>query len=689
MTLLENIPYELRNYRQFCMWKYEKSDGEKPTKVPYCAQTGKHASVNNPQTWCSFDQAAHTLETLPQSYSGIGFVLTENDPFTFIDLDAPKSSDPAEVDSINARQQTVFEEFDSYAEYSPSGKGLHIIVKGAIPSGRKRSSIEIYSSQRFMTLTGNVYRKAPIRDYSDLIKSLWAQMGGEKLEKIKTKSIPQTEEDAEIIKSAKSAANGDKFSDLYDVGNWQKHNYPSQSEADQALINIIAFYSKNHEQIKRIFQSSKLGLRDKAKRNNYINPMIEKAFDRELPKIDFSGLSNQFSALQYNPNTVPLKIDSLGYLLDFAETEPDTEFAIESIMPCGEVILLSADGGVGKTYLGLQLGLNVSAGHSFFGLATKQSPFLFISAEDTKLVIARRMRIIAQHNQLLLKNEFTKPIHDNFNLFEIVGSALWTEQKGSATGVPTSMMGEVEKRIIETGAKVAVIDNAASVFAADHMSNIMVTAFITHLRNIAARTKCTILLLAHVSAEAANNRAPKHYFGSTAWNNAVRSRLFMELIPASNGLAEYIEVHHEKSNYGKLAAPIKLFRDSSTGMLHQLSNRDIAQAIESNITTIAEKVLDDITELHKRGEVVNAAVSGQRTTYAILTQHFPNSYSDTDNKQKREVKLAIQKLSENKRIYKEQCLTDSRNYINQWIPAKVDIVPTLCNESPKQVNLIG
>jgi putative DNA primase/helicase len=43
---------------------------------------------------------------------------------------------------------------DSYAEVSPSGKGVHVIVKGKVAQGRRRNKIEVYSSSRYMTMTG-------------------------------------------------------------------------------------------------------------------------------------------------------------------------------------------------------------------------------------------------------------------------------------------------------------------------------------------------------------------------------------------------------------------------------------------------------------------------------------------------------------------------------------------------------
>ena len=288
--MLNNIPQEMRIFKQWVVWRYEDTDGPKPTKVPYSALNGRLASVTDPATWASFDEVSHALKSSGM-YSGIGFVLTEADPFAFIDLDDTKG-DQIGLD----RQVKIFNEFDSYAERSPSGNGLHIIVKGSLPSGRRRSHIEVYSSARYMTMTGDIYRNAPIKDCGELLNVLWSQMGSGSVAAAVYAGVAEAKEsDEEVIARATAAANGDKFADLF-AGRWQDY-YPSQSEADFALVDIIAFYTQNRAQISRMFRASGLGQREKGKRVDYVNYMLNKCFDRMLPPVDIDGLRNQLNAV--------------------------------------------------------------------------------------------------------------------------------------------------------------------------------------------------------------------------------------------------------------------------------------------------------------------------------------------------------------------------------------------------------
>jgi hypothetical protein len=286
--MYDNIPLEMRLYPQWVAWRYEEvEDSDKPTKVPYCVKTGRLAKTNAPETWCSFDEALQVLKN-HNWYNGIGFVLTENDPYAFIDLDDTKGDQIA-----TDRQIKIYNEFCSFAERSPSGKGLHIIIKGEIPSGRKRSFIEIYSQGRFMTMTGDVYRGEQINNYNDLLNALYEQMGEGRNAALFYAGLEKASStDERILEIAASAANGEKFYDLYHVGNWQKY-YPSQSEADFALFDIIAFYSQNGQQTQRIFLNSKLAEREKSRAQYRINYMLNRCFDRMLPPVDIEHLQNK------------------------------------------------------------------------------------------------------------------------------------------------------------------------------------------------------------------------------------------------------------------------------------------------------------------------------------------------------------------------------------------------------------
>jgi primase-polymerase (primpol)-like protein len=143
----EGIPEELKNRPQWVNWRLEERGGDF-TKVPHTPRTGRKASTTDLLTWGTFDDALTALQ--PEQYGGIGFVFSSGDPYCGIDLDGCRNPETGEV---NAWAERMIGDLDGYAEVSPSGRGVHVIVRGKTPN-RRRPSVEVYSSERFFTVTG-------------------------------------------------------------------------------------------------------------------------------------------------------------------------------------------------------------------------------------------------------------------------------------------------------------------------------------------------------------------------------------------------------------------------------------------------------------------------------------------------------------------------------------------------------
>lgn len=305
--MYRNIPEEMRTYPQWVLWRLEWRTDDiehklKPTKIPYQIN-GYRASVTERGHWATFEQVmAHAPAFLAQGvvsepdaspketgYSGIGFVLTKYDPYAIVDLDYTAVIEDRE------RQMKLGAALNSYTEFSPSGQGFHIITKAILPGpGRRRASIELYDAERFMTMTGNVYQAAPIMARQDIVSILYEELRTAPVIYNVGVDKPQTQDDTAIFNAAIKADNGLKFEQLW-TGKWDEH-YSSQSEADFALIDMLTFYTENRAQIVRMFRASALGQREKAERDNYVLPMVERSFDRQIPPVDVSGLAAQFLA---------------------------------------------------------------------------------------------------------------------------------------------------------------------------------------------------------------------------------------------------------------------------------------------------------------------------------------------------------------------------------------------------------
>src|SRR5215217_4409248 len=139
----------IRDLRQWLCWRIEERNGEL-TKVPYTPRTGQRADSTAPDTWGGYDEAASACKD--HSYAGIGFVFTPEDDLCGVDLDKCLDSETGEIESWAWK---IIEELDSYTEISPSGTGVHILVRGELPAGRNRKGrFEAYDRSRYFTVTG-------------------------------------------------------------------------------------------------------------------------------------------------------------------------------------------------------------------------------------------------------------------------------------------------------------------------------------------------------------------------------------------------------------------------------------------------------------------------------------------------------------------------------------------------------
>jgi len=253
---ISNIPEELKRYHSWVNWYYDDSDeiGKKPQKIPKDPKNQEFADVTNSLTWGSFEEA---LKIIDKHYPvGLGFVFSSGDPFTAIDLDKC-CNDAGEIEPWALE---IIQGFNSYTEISPSGLGVHIIVKGKLPKGekgRKKGNIEMYDSERFFTFTGNVLEGySTIEDRQNEVAKLHLKVfSSEKPTVGDNTAISPTLEDEKLIEMAGNAKDGEKFKSLF---SGDTSGYNSHSEADQALCNILAFWTQENAQIDRIFRQSRL-----------------------------------------------------------------------------------------------------------------------------------------------------------------------------------------------------------------------------------------------------------------------------------------------------------------------------------------------------------------------------------------------------------------------------------------------
>jgi putative DNA primase/helicase len=257
----DNIPAALKARRHWVCWRYALPR-RKWTKIPYDASGQHKASSTAPITWAPFENVFATYQK--GEVDGIGYVLSEKQHLVAIDLDHCRD---AETGAIADWAQIIVTALDTYTEVSPSGTGLHLFLKGTLPvRGGKRGQIEVYQSARYVTITGNHLADTPttIKARQEALNVFYQQTFETKARRAtpvphaSNGHNPLSDDDA-LLQKALEAKNGSKFSKLW-AGDTS--DYPSASEADLALCGLLSFWTKDAEQIDRLFRRSDL-YRDK------------------------------------------------------------------------------------------------------------------------------------------------------------------------------------------------------------------------------------------------------------------------------------------------------------------------------------------------------------------------------------------------------------------------------------------
>src|SRR5215216_2348590 len=262
--------------KQWLCWRIEERH-DKPTKVPYSPLTGEKARSTDPKTWASYEEAVSACRE--HGYEGIGFVFTPEDDLCGVDLDGCLDPETGEIESW---AQEIIEELDSYTEISPSGTGVHVLVRAELPEGRNRKGMfEAYDRERYFTVTG--------RHLSSTLRSIEGRQ--EQLERVaqcvfresdsanshKAPSPEFTAElsDQEIIERAAGADNGEKFRRLW-AGDTS--GYTSASEADAALCSLLTFWTgPDPQRIDNLFRRSGLCREKWMGREDYRKKTIARA----------------------------------------------------------------------------------------------------------------------------------------------------------------------------------------------------------------------------------------------------------------------------------------------------------------------------------------------------------------------------------------------------------------------------
>ncbi|RRD36688.1 DNA primase [Leucobacter sp. OH2974_COT-288] len=290
------------------VWVLFKTTGGTKTPIDGNGQPVGH-SLKNRSRFMTYSEAVLAQQKLPGSVPA--FLVPSG--MVFVDLDHTTIDAPL--------TKELLARFATYAEHSTSGTGIHLygtidatrlpIVDGKIPGALQKNTalgLEMYVgdvAKRWAIYTGQRINHLPVTDCTDaVLETLGREMARPQTHSALNPSITTPALTAQnagagvvdgvdingLIKQLGSYANGAKFTELFEHGNQHK-TYGSDSEADLALLSMIAFACRKPAVIDAVFRKSAL-YRAKWEREDYRQASINRVL-----------AANEFTPLDTATNT--------------------------------------------------------------------------------------------------------------------------------------------------------------------------------------------------------------------------------------------------------------------------------------------------------------------------------------------------------------------------------------------------
>lgn len=240
---------------------------------------------------------------------------------------------------------------------------------------------------------------------------------------------------------------------------------------------------------------------------------------------------------------------------DWQGTQPPVRvWRWKNFIPDMQATLITGAGASGKSLATQQMATCVAMGLPFLGVETRRCPSLYITCEDDLDELHRRQDAI--NAALGISPEATRG-----HLFlvslqgEIANELAVFTQDGEMT--IARRFAEIAQTCHELGVKHVTIDNTAHTFSGNENDRHQVAAFVNLNNRLAQKIGGSVLMVGHP------NKAGDSYSGSTAWENQVRSRLYLE-VPKNGDEGVPVDpdmrvIRNEKANYSQRGAEVTFY----------------------------------------------------------------------------------------------------------------------------------
>lgn len=298
---------------------------------------------------------------------------------------------------------------------------------------------------------------------------------------------------------------------------------------------------------------------------------------------------------------------SWGALAQISPEPPD--WCLDGWLPARTTTLLSANGGVGKSNLSLQLAASLALGKPFLGTELDSGKVLLLSAEDEGRTVHFRLANICADLGVNLS-----VLEDRLVAFDLTQAdcVLWQE------GAPTAKMQWLADQANLFTPRVIIIDNASDVFNANENDRAEVRGFMRALNAIALHSNAAILLLAHVDKASvrfgAGQDSNTTFSGSTAWNNSARSRWAM-----TRDADRLVVLRHEKCNFGPLQPEMRLEFDPAAKVFRKAGTVPGISCDRVLRNSQRDAILKILAAALKAGQKLSMAATANNNAFRVVS----------------------------------------------------------------------
>ena len=299
---------------------------------------------------------------------------------------------------------------------------------------------------------------------------------------------------------------------------------------------------------------------------------------------------------------------------------PPRDWVLENTIPGGSVTVIAGAGGSGKTYLMLDLSVQSAAGGlRFLGMRLNGGSTCIVSAEDR--MSDYQSRLYALHRRYAeyltrsgktlkeiakLLKEREERLAANLHILPAVGIDLHLiAMTGGSVHQSVDLDVLIAKLKDVPGLRLIILDPLARLHGLDENSNGVMTAAISAAERIATETGAAVLVVHHVSKDAASKKSTHAHVGrgGSALSDGARSVLVMQSVDSppsgrrllhdgfGGAIAEVdnkmyasgrvVQLVHAKANHAPRQPDMFLLRDEASGALRLLTVKGIDAPQES------------------------------------------------------------------------------------------------------------